>query len=261
MHVLRVTPELLALLREKHVYQSLNGRDRWAVGGQIGVPDACLIEPFTELLAGATFPRVLGAFSYSVSAIREWVAVGRYCSLASNIAWMGGDHPADWASTSPALLKGDEHRAVTAFRAQFGLADLAEEFVPTELKVDIGHDVWIGDQAMIAPGVTIGDGAVIGARTLVLKDVPPYAVVVGHPARILRYRFSENLVARFQTARWWRFSPAVVASLPVSDPERFLDAFEEKIARDKPAPMLPVCLTAEDILAACAPAPASGAPR
>lgn len=249
MHILSVTPELLTLLRKRRVFQTLSGANRLEVGSRICVPDVCRIEPFTEIVEGDVFPLVLGAFSYSTSRLAPWVRIGRYCSLAGGIVWMGADHPMDWASTSPALHKSN-HAALRAFRADFGDYE-AEAFPLPNMTVGIGHDVWIGDQAMIAPGVTIGDGAVIGARSLVLKDVPPYAVMVGQPARILRYRFPEELIARFLAARWWRFSPALLGGMPASDPERFLDAFEEKMARDAPAPMAPVLLTEKDLVAAC----------
>jgi acetyltransferase-like isoleucine patch superfamily enzyme len=248
VNVLRITPRLLELLRERRVYHSLSGAERWQVGGVLLVPNACLIEPFTELLEGRILPGVLGAFSYSVSEMAGWVRVGRYSSLASGISWMGGPHPIDWAGTSPAL-HGARHVALSAFREQSGLDYAGETFTPPPQSVTIGHDVWIGDQAMIAPGVTIGDGAVVGARALVLKDVPSYAIVVGQPARVLRYRFSEDLIARFQAARWWRYSPAVVTPLPASQPERFLDGLTEALDRDKPEPFNPACLTTEELLA------------
>jgi hypothetical protein len=120
--------------------------------------------------------------------------------------------------------------------------------------VTIGHDVWIGDDAMIAPEVTIGHGAIVGARSLVLKDVPPYAIVVGQPATVLRMRFPDELIARFLDLQWWRFGPDVVQPLPADQPEQFLDALEARIAADPPAEFQPAPLTAKDIRAVAAPA-------
>jgi len=70
----------------------------------------------------------------------------------------------------------------------------------------IGHDVWIGRGAMIMSGVRIGNGCVIGARTVVTKDCPPYSVVVGNPGKIIKYRFSSDIIERFQHVQWWNFS-------------------------------------------------------
>ncbi len=73
------------------------------------------------------------------------------------------------------------------------------------LPVKIGNDVWIGIQSLIFDGVTVGDGAVVGARSVVTKDVPPYAIVVGSPARIVRYRFDEDVIERLLGLQWWHW--------------------------------------------------------
>ncbi len=69
--------------------------------------------------------------------------------------------------------------------------------------ITIGHDVWLGTECLVLPGVTIGHGAVVGARAVVAKDVPPYAVVAGNPARVVRMRFDEATVARLLATAWW----------------------------------------------------------
>lgn len=250
MHVMRVTPRLLALLRERQVLLSSSGsNERWQLGNPIGFAADCRVEPYTALLEGDIIPKAIGAFSYSHSRLSTRLRLGRYCSIASGVAWMGQDHPLAWASTSPAFYDG-EHSVFRAFRRQNGLDAPLNTFTFPDGAVNIGNDVWVGDQAMIAPGVTVGDGAVIGARALVRQDVPPYAVVAGHPARIVRFRFPEEVIARFLKLQWWRFTPAIVTPLPAAQPERFLDALAEKIERESLQPMTPLCLTAKDILAA-----------
>jgi acetyltransferase-like isoleucine patch superfamily enzyme len=254
MHVVKVTERFLKLLRERHVYLSRQAGGRWRVGDSVGFADDCAVEPFTEILAGSMIPRAMGAFSYSVSGFAGLVRVGRYCSFAQDIAWMGGDHPMHWASTSP-VFYDNQPPAIRAFRLNYGHDyEVSHPSFPDPTRT-IGNDVWIGDQAMIAPGVTIGDGAVIGARALVRHDVPPYAVMAGHPARIIRYRFPEALVERFLAQAWWRYNPAVVATLPASEPERFLDSLAEKVSRENIQPMSPTRLTAKDLLAAATETP------
>ena len=92
--------------------------------------------------------------------------------------------------------------------------------------VKIGNDVWIGAQAMLKGGITIGDGAVIGARPVVTRDVPPYSVVVGQPARILRHRFAPEICARLLATRWWDYSLGDLAQFSFDDPQAFCAAFE-----------------------------------
>lgn len=248
MHIQTVTSGLLELLRQRRVFTGLFGAHRWEVGHSITFSDDCRIEPFTEIFEGHRLPLAFGAFSYSHSELGNRVRVGRYCSFARGIAWMGLDHPMTWAGMSP-VFHSTGHPAMQAFRAQYSYDGEPTPWRLADRTVSIGNDVWIGDEAMIAPGVAIGDGAVIGARTLVREDVPPYAIVVGQPARIVRYRFPEPLIARFLDLQWWRFSPAVVGPLPVTEPERFLDGLAEKIEREALQPMAPVGLTARDLLA------------
>jgi hypothetical protein len=116
--------------------------------------------------------------------------------------------------------------------------------------VEIGNDVWIGDEALIARGVRIGDGAVVAARSVVLHDVAPYEMVVGNPARVLRLRFPEPIVERLLRVQWWRYEPAVIEPLPMEAPERFLDALEARLADDPPPPFAPTPLTYDEIVAA-----------
>ena len=94
--------------------------------------------------------------------------------------------------------------------------------------VTIGHDVWIGLNAVIMDGVTIGDGAVVGTNAVVTKDVPPYAIAVGLPAKVLRYRFDENTIARLQKSRWFDRDIAFIKQLPMGDIERCLQILENE---------------------------------
>jgi len=115
--------------------------------------------------------------------------IGRFCSIGSGVKiYIGNEHHLDWISTYP-----------------FGLAfpDARDLPFPARTKGDvvIGHDVWIGTDAMILSGVTVGNGAVVGARTLVTKDVPPYAVVGGVPSHVIKYRFDPSTIQVLQAHR------------------------------------------------------------
>ena len=110
-----------------------------------------------------------------------------------------GFHTLDKLSTSPIFTEkhnGTKHSWVKT-----------STLIPYK-RVTVGNDVWIGVRAMILGGVTIGDGAVIGAGAIVTKDVPPYAVVAGIPAKLLRYRFPQNQIVKLITHPWWAMTDA-----------------------------------------------------
>lgn len=244
-----VTEPLLRLFRERRFMHAVWRGERLQVGQRISVPEGCRLEPYAQMFLGVFFPEAMGAFTYSHSSLDTRLQVGRYGSIGVGVSWMGEPHPADWASTSPFSYGPEPLQGIMRYYADRpppgGLT--RRSFSLPDQSIRIGHDVWIGDQAMIAPDVTVGHGAIIGARSLVLDDVPPYAVMVGSPARILRMRFAEDLVERFLKAEWWRFGPDVLQDLPVEEPARFLDAFEARVAKDAPAPFAPEPITFAEI--------------
>jgi acetyltransferase-like isoleucine patch superfamily enzyme len=97
--------------------------------------------------------------------------------------------------------------------------------------VEIGNDVWIGHAAIIMDGLKIGDGAVIGAGAVVTKNVPPYAVVAGVPAKILKYRFDKNIINELLEIKWWNYPKGVITKLPFDNVDeciKILKAYKEK---------------------------------
>jgi len=143
-------------------------------------------------------PRIqVGRFTYGNPNFRIWaenesVSIGAFCSIADEVAiFGGGEHNTQWVTTFPLRIAlGHEGAHADGHPATRG---------PTR----IGNDVWIGHGATIMSGVTVGNGAIIGARSVVAKDVPPFAVVVGNPARVIRYRFTEAQIEALQQIRWW----------------------------------------------------------
>jgi len=120
------------------------------------------------------------------------VRIGAFCSIGPDVILMdGGDHRVDWVSTFP-------------FRAALGLPGAYEDGHPRSRgDIEIGNDVWIGRGARVRPGVRVGDGAVIGAYSVVTRDVRPYAIVAGVPAREVRRRFGDAQVAALARIAWW----------------------------------------------------------
>lgn len=122
--------------------------------------------------------------------------IGSFCSIASYCAIGGGRHPMNAVSTSPVFYAGRNSMGKN-------FSSIPEE---KNQGVEIGNDVWIGEAVFINDGVKIGTGAVIGAHSVVTKDIPPYAIVAGAPARVLRYRFDEETVKRLLESKWWEWS-------------------------------------------------------
>lgn len=126
------------------------------------------------------------------------LVIGSFCSIGSGAAFvMAGNqgHRNDWISTFPFYWMSE----VPTFEG-------AENGYRPAGDTVIGNDVWIGSEAIIMPGVTIGDGAVIGTRAVVTRDVEPYAIVGGNPARIIRKRFGDDRIALLLDLRWWEWS-------------------------------------------------------
>lgn len=252
MRAVKVNRPLLDLFAARRVHHRVHSGERWRIGQNIGVNETCQIEPYVTLANGDFLPRALGAFSYTHSALHAAASVGRYCSIAEGLTFMGAAHPVDRITSSPTTF--DQPRSALRFIGDYlddhGITDYPiHEFDPRPGPVTIGHDVWIGAQAMIAGGVTIGHGAIIGARSVVTKDIPPYAIAVGSPARVVRLRFSERNIERLLALQWWRFGPDVIQRFDSRDVDRFLDAAEAD-ATAQPLNLQPI--TFAEIAAAAA---------
>ncbi|HTN62753.1 MAG TPA: CatB-related O-acetyltransferase [Devosia sp.] len=142
--------------------------------------------------------------------------IGSFCSIAQDVCIGGAAHPTHFVSTSPVFLS---HR--DSVKTKFS----RHEFVHLPQTL-IGHDVWIGYGAKIKSGVTIGTGAVIGMGAVVTRDVPPYTIVAGNPAREIRKRFEPRLIEALLQSSWWEFDEDRLKSAAALfvDPEAFLRA-------------------------------------
>ena len=145
------------------------------------------------------------------------VRIGSFCSVGPGVLFVcAAEHRVDTATTYPLRIIDGKIRN--------GAATLGKG--PTT----VGHDVWFGARCIVLSGVTIGNGAVIGAGSIVTRDIPPYAIAVGNPARIIRYRFPPEIIERLQASQWWNWSDDLirerVALLTTMDAEHFLNTMD-----------------------------------
>ena len=248
----RITEELLSLFRE-HRLSTAKAGERWKVGDVITLHPDTALENYGQVIAGATLPLSLGAFSYSHSPFSREMAIGRYCSFSWGLELIAADHPLDWATTSPVTHNHQDIRGLELYLNDIGVQEYRMQvYDPGHRPVQFGHDVWVGMRTLIKRGITIGHGAVVAAGSLVTHDVPPYAIVAGTPARILRFRFADALIARLLKSEWWRYGPEKLQPLDPSDPELFLDRLDMAVAAGLEPLELPV-LTGAQIIAAGEP--------
>jgi virginiamycin A acetyltransferase len=127
--------------------------------------------------------------------------IGKFCSIAAEVRFImnGGSHPTTWLTTYPFPIFG--HGWESAMPAEW----------PNKGDTVVGNDVWMGYSALVMPGVTIGDGAIIATASVVTKNVPPYAIVGGNPASVLRYRFDEETIRRLLSLKWWDWDVAKIS--------------------------------------------------
>ena len=150
----------------------------------------------------------IGAYSYGRPKVRfpesgRKLTIGRYCSIADRVEiLLGGNHRTDWVTTYPFPALPELWPSAT--RA---------EYHASGGDVTVGHDVWLGSGCMILSGVTVGHGAVVAAHAVVTRHVPPYAIVGGNPARVIRHRFEPETVAALLEIAWWDLERAEVERL------------------------------------------------
>ncbi|SDO12545.1 hypothetical protein SAMN05216360_11525 [Methylobacterium phyllostachyos] len=187
--------------------------------------ESCRLGRYTEIGARTRLTEtVLDDYSY-IGQDGEviYTTIGKFCSIAASVRINPGNHPMERAS-----------QAHFTYRAHAYWPEEADEPAFFDRRraspVTIGHDVWIGHGVVVLPGRTIGTGAVVGAGAIVTRDVEPYTIVVGNPARPVRRRFPEAIAARLERLAWWDWDHEALRralpdfrALPI---EAFLERYE-----------------------------------
>ncbi len=162
--------------------------------------------------------------NYTYIAVNSHISnttIGKFCSIGPNLLCGWGIHPTNGISTSPMFYSTMKQNGVT-----FSETDKIEEVKP----ISIGNDVFIGANVTILDGVKIGDGAIIGAGAIVSKNIPPYAIAVGCPIRIIKYRFEQDQINKLLTIKWWDFDEGKLKDVEgmFFDINEFIEKFYSK---------------------------------
>ena len=159
---------------------------------------------WTELGPESTLlESTFGDYSYAAGPVSiVYTDVGKFCSIASLVRINPGNHP---------MQRVTQHH-LTYRRSQYGFGEDDQEFFNWRRshRCEIGHDVWIGHGSVIMPGVKVGIGAVVGAGAVVTKDVEPYTIVAGVPAKLIRPRFAADVVEKLMQIAWWEWDHATI---------------------------------------------------
>nr|WP_289073514.1 CatB-related O-acetyltransferase [uncultured Halomonas sp.] len=155
-----------------------------------------------------------GRFSYlgANSIVYPNANIGRFCSIARNVQIGVANHPIDYLSTHPFQIDNDRFKSVEDYTKIKKVKSKC-----FHLPTFIGSDVWIGTNAVIMPGVNIGHGAIVASGAVVTKDVSPYAIVGGVPAKVIKFRFEDNVIKDLLELRWWDLSLIDIRELPFDD--------------------------------------------
>jgi acetyltransferase-like isoleucine patch superfamily enzyme len=211
----------------------------------------CVFEPPCFCQAGIEDATLLGigAFTLINGGVISHVRIGRYCSLAPDVRIGSVEHPTDWLTTSDVAQFSGVHEwdKFSAPDQVPALQQIRRGYKNSRPMTELGNDVWIGQGVFIKAGVKIGDGAIVGARSVVTKDVPPYAVVAGTPATLKKMRFPQATIDRLQALQWWKYKIFDFFSEPLDDIEFVLARLESLKVAGKLKNYEPVTLRTADL--------------
>lgn len=177
------------------------------IGKQVNISETFNAEPFVSYNNGGNFVS-MGSYSYfntTVPANDLNMSVGRYCSISNGLSVLGLNHPIN-RFTSSSISYDHRSNLCRNIINNANFTQLPYVNNKKDKKITIKNDVWIGANVTLSRGITIGDGAVVAAGSFVTKDVPPYAIVGGNPAKIIKFRFSFDIIQELLSIKWWNYN-------------------------------------------------------
>ena len=212
-------------------------KSRFKQGDALNSNSSAKIEEYSTIGDGVNL-FTIGSFSSVASAMPQYTNVGRYSSIGPRQSFTGYRHPIHAASQN-SIVFNPSREYVHAYLTDFNSKNESEvslhpiENPQPKRSLHIGHDVWIGSDCLISPGITIGNGSIIASRSIVVKDVPAYSIYGGSPAKKIRPRFDENIAAAMEETQWWNYELGDILSAGINFqcPEEFLSAFTSEFSR------------------------------
>lgn len=229
---------LSKFFEQNNIYFTVNGASRHNDEDIIGLNNGAKIEPYTGFLSGNNIC-TMGAFSYSWSPLPKNMKIGRYCSIARGVSFLGARHPMERISTSSFTY--DKNFSIFRNLIELENSEFQIKGIKSNPKFSliVGSDVWIGANVTFKNGLTIGTGSVIAANSVVVKDVPPYSVVGGNPAKIIKSRFSDKEINILLQSHWWNYKFSDFSGLDLENVEFFCEKLNDKIEKKLIKPYTP----------------------
>lgn len=159
--------------------------------------------------------------------IFDMVEIGRFCTFARGCHIAGVEHPFHYLSTSFYRISNNWFPDDPAHKETLKIRNQPSPGRKREMKTLIGNDVWFGANALVLRGVSIGDGVVVGAGSVVTRDIPPYAIVGGNPAKIIKMRFDDLTITKLNRLKWWSLDLSVIETLPFDDVDECIRIIDE----------------------------------